>query len=49
MTFLVNIANPTSDGWTVSGEPGLGPPREGDAFSFAHHEDDHIECARMCR
>jgi hypothetical protein len=43
VTFLVKAANPSSDGWIVSGELGRRPSREGDAVSFVHHEDDRTE------
>jgi hypothetical protein len=43
ITFFVQDAEPTPDGWIVTGERGLGPPLPGDAFSFVHHEDDHSE------
>jgi hypothetical protein len=49
ITFFVEEAEPTSDGWIVTGERGLGPPEAGDAFSFVHHEDDHSEDVAVLR
>ena len=43
ITFFVKDAESTADGWTVTGEAGLGPPVAGDEFSFVHHEDDRTE------
>lgn len=40
LTFFVNKAAPTSDGWVVEGDSGLGPPAPGDRFTFVHHQDD---------
>jgi hypothetical protein len=46
ITFFVSDAQRTPDGWTVCGEVGLGPPVEGDCFSFVHHpsggDDDAV-------
>jgi len=33
----------TAEGWAVQGEPGLGPPRVGDRFSWVLHRADGTE------
>ena len=43
ITFFVRDAERTPDGWIVTGEAGLGPPKVGDEFSFVHHEVDRTE------
>ena len=43
ITFFVNEAESTPDGWVVTGESGLGPPQQGDEFAFVQHEDDRTE------
>lgn len=39
ITYFVNRASRSQEGWEVEGEPGLGPPRVGDEFSFVLHQD----------
>lgn len=39
ITYFVTCADRTEGGWFVRGEPGLGPPAEGNEFSFVHHQD----------
>jgi hypothetical protein len=39
ITYLFKTAERAGDGWIVYGEAGLGPPAEGDEFSFIHHHD----------
>jgi hypothetical protein len=39
ITYFVNSAERTPEGWLVHGERGLGPPTNGDVFSFVHHQD----------
>lgn len=43
ITFFVEAAEATQDGWIVTGERGLGPPEIGDMFSFVDHQDDQTE------
>lgn len=45
ITYFVSSAERTLDSWLVQGERGLGPPAEGDEFSFVHHEDGSDEDA----
>jgi|tagenome__1003787_1003787.scaffolds.fasta_scaffold20977120_2 hypothetical protein len=40
ITFFVEGVEPTPDGWIVRGVCGVGPPQQGDAFSFVHHLAD---------
>ena len=42
-TFFVDTASRTPDGWDITGETGLGPIRDGDAFSFVFHRDTETE------
>lgn len=46
VTFFVNDADRTPDGWTIRGEAGLGPPEPGDEFSFVQHRD-HLDEDRV--
>jgi hypothetical protein len=39
ITFFIDKAEPTGDGWLVHGEVGLGPPRVGEQFDFVTHQD----------
>lgn len=39
ITFFVESAEPKGRSWRVTGEQGLGPIREGDFFTFVHHQD----------
>jgi len=43
LTYFVNEARKTDEGWLVLGEPGLGPPELGDQFDGVHHQDDGSE------
>jgi hypothetical protein len=43
ITYLVNRAERTADGWVVYGDRGLGPPAEGEQFSFVHHQDTGLD------
>lgn len=43
VSFLVNQAKQTPEGWLVHGEPGLGPPTPGDQFTAVHHEPEGYE------
>jgi hypothetical protein len=47
ITFFVNDADRTPDGWTIRGEAGLGPPEPGDEFSFVQHRDHHLDEDRV--
>lgn len=39
ITFFVESAERKGSSWRVTGEVGLGPIREGDVFTFVHHQD----------
>ena len=43
ITYFVNRASRSLEGWTVEGEPGLGPPEVGDEFRFVLHQDTETE------
>jgi hypothetical protein len=43
ITFFVESAERTPEGWVVEGEAGLGPPAAGDAFTFVQHQGDQSE------
>ena len=47
VTFFVEQATRTSDGWSVQGEDGLGPPAPGDRFTFVHHRDTGEEAVDL--
>ena len=47
ITFFVRKAEPTSDGWIVYGEVGLGPLQAGDQLRFVMHQNLNEELASL--